>query len=436
MSIKKHLTLKHTDGKSTMSTQESFFDVIIVGGGIVGATAALRIAKETDLSVALIEASSHNTSFDDEAFDPRVVALSLESQHILDNINAWQAIIEQRICPYVGMQIWDGEGTGHIEFLSRDIHQDSLGAIVENSVIINALNQQITYTPSIYHLRGVSINDIAVLNNGSATQTTQLTTDEGQQLHCSLAIAADGSQSTLRELSHIKTREWSYGHTAIVTTVTTEKSHQFQAWQRFTQHGPLAFLPLTEHGGDSQRVSIVWSQTQTRAEDTMQLSDADFCMQLGREFEYRLGNIKHTGQRFAIPLVQRHAKYYVKPGIALIGDAAHAIHPLAGQGVNLGLYDADVLSAEIIRAHQRRVPLNHLSILNRYQRQRMPHNLAAMAAMEGFKRLFGADNLATRWLRNQGMHTVNAQGWLKKILSSTAAGSYNTHHHITRRASS
>lgn len=418
-----------------MSTQESFFDVIIVGGGIVGATTALRIAKETDLNVALIEASSHNASFDDEAFDPRVVALSLESQHIFDDIDVWQAIIAQRICPYVGMQIWDGEGTGHIEFLSCDIHQDSLGAIVENSVIINALNQQITHTPSVYHLRGVSINDISILNKGSATQTTQLTTEEGQQLHCSLAIAADGSQSTLRELSQIKTREWSYGHTAIVTTVTTEKSHQFQAWQRFTQHGPLAFLPLTQHGDDSERVSIVWSQTHARAEHNMKLGDDDFCRQLGREFEYRLGCIQHTEQRFAIPLVQRHAKQYVKPGIALIGDAAHTIHPLAGQGVNLGLYDADTLSTEIMRAYQRRVPLSHMSILNRYQRQRMSHNLAAMVAMEGFKRLFGADNLTARWLRNQGMHRVNAQGGLKKILSTVAAGSYSRHKHTAYKVS-
>lgn len=418
-----------------MSTQESFFDVIIVGGGIVGATTALRIAKETSLSIALIEASSVSASFDGESFDPRVVALSLESQHILDNMDAWQSIVAQRICPYVGMQVWDGEGTGHIEFLSRDIHQDSLGAIVENSVIINALNQQITHTPSIYYLRGAAINAITVLNKDTATQITQLTTDEGQQLHCSLAIAADGSQSALRDLSQIKTREWSYGHTAIVTTVTTEKSHQFQAWQRFTQHGPLAFLPLTQHGDDSQRASVVWSQTHSRAEQNMQLSDDDFCKQIGREFEYRLGSIQHTEQRFAIPLVQRHAKYYIKPGIALIGDAAHAIHPLAGQGVNLGLYDADTLSTEIIRAHQRHIPLNHISILNRYQRQRMPHNLAAMAAMEGFKRLFGTDNLATRWLRNQGMHTVNGQVWLKKILSSIAAGSRSTNDHTVRKAS-
>lgn len=418
-----------------MSTQESFFDVIIVGGGIVGATTALRIATETGMSIALIEASSDNRLFDGEAFDPRVVALSLESQHILNEINVWQPIVAQRICPYVGMQVWDGEGTGHIEFLSRDIHQDSLGAIVENSVIINALNHQITRTPSIYHLRGVTINAMTVLNNGSATQVTQLTTDEGQQLHCSLAVAADGRQSTLRGLSQIKTREWSYGHTAIVTTVTTEKSHQFQAWQRFTQYGPLAFLPLTQHGDDSQRASIVWSQTHSRAEQNMQLSDDDFCTQLGREFEYRLGNIQHTEQRFAIPLEQRHAKHYVKSGIALIGDAAHAIHPLAGQGVNLGLYDAEALSMEIMRAYQRRVPLNHISILHRYQRQRMPHNLAAMAAMEGFKHLFGADNLAIRWLRNQGMHAVNTQDWLKKILSNVATGSHDTHHHITGKVS-
>lgn len=414
-----------------------FFDVIIVGGGIVGATAALCLAKmhskstlqrqtndqdQQQLKIALIEANEQNQHFEGGEFDPRVVALSLESQQLLMDIGVWPSIVAKRICPYVGMQVWDGEGTGHVEFHSHDIHQDSLGAIVENSVIVNSLSHHIEQTPSIYTMRGVKVTNIQLIKKGTHAQITQLTTDEGQQLHCSLLIAADGSQSTLRQLAGIDTREWQYGHTAIVTTIRTEHSHQFHAWQRFTQYGPLAFLPLTKDGSDSNRVSIVWSLASDQAEHVMKLDDTEFCTQLSQAFEKRLGDVFATEKRFAFPLVQRHATDYFKPGITLIGDAAHAIHPLAGQGVNLGLYDVKILSHEICRAYQRKVPLNHTSILRRYQRQRMPHNLAAMAAMEAFKRLFGADNLTTRWLRNQGMHFVNKQTALKKILSSVAMG--------------
>jgi 2-octaprenylphenol hydroxylase len=203
--------------------------------------------------------------------------------------------------------------------------------------------------------------------------------------------------------------------------VHTENPHEFTAWQRFMHTGPLAFLPL-QHQGDAHSCSIVWSAEDALAQELMALTDEQFCVQLEAAFEARLGRITRCAERFAIPLRQRHASSYIQPGIALVGDAAHNIHPLAGQGVNLGLLDVIVLVQELERAQRRGVPLTDYSILRRYQRQRLAANLGMMAAMEGFKRLFGNRSLAVNWLRNTGIRELNSMNTIKKIIINTALG--------------
>ena len=199
-------------------------------------------------------------------------------------------------------------------------------------------------------------------------------------------VAADGATSAVRRLAGLETREWDYLHHAIVTSVRCAESHQRTAWQRFTDDGPLAFLPL-DRGGDTRWCSIVWSCTPKQGERLMALDDAAFCQALGKAFEHRLGKVECSDTRLCIPLRQRHAKRYVEPGLALIGDAAHVIHPLAGQGVNLGFLDAAVLAEELRHAQARGESIAEQRVLERYERRRMPHNLAMMAAMEGFQRL-------------------------------------------------
>ena len=221
----------------------------------------------------------------------------------------------------------------------------------------------------------------------------------------------------LRELAQIQVNAWAYHHSAIVTTIRTAKNHGFIARQRFSHQGPLALLPLQSGPEDSGRhCSIVWSLEGDLAERMMALEDAAFCAELTRASEACLGPVEWADQRHAIPLWQRHASEYGRAGFALVGDAAHTIHPLAGQGVNLGLYDAQVLATEILRAHRRGIPLSHESLVQRYQRQRKFHNLAAMASMEGFKRLFGASSPSLLTLRNRGMGWVDNQLWLKRLL--------------------
>ena len=203
--------------------------------------------------------------------------------------------------------------------------------------------------------------------------------------------------------------------------VQTAEDHQATAWQRFLPTGPLAMLPLP---GDGQRhyCSIVWSLQDSLVDELLGLEEVAFCAQLQRAIEGRLGRVVASSPRFAFPLRQRHAVDYVKPGIALVGDAAHTIHPLAGQGINLGLQDVAVLAQEVLAGHERGVSPGQLELLRRYQRRRKGENLLMMAAMDGFKRLFEQQALPLRWLRNVGMRGVNQMGPLKQQLMRHAMG--------------
>ena len=399
------------------------YDLVIVGAGIVGATLASLLARNTEtanIKIAVIEGAQEPEEFTGSCFDPRVVALSKESQGILEQAGAWEAVVASRVCFYQNMHVWDAEGTGQIDFDCRDNHQTQLGAIVENSVLVRELNRQLKNAKNIDVFQPQKVESIELVEDG----LQKVVLEGGVVIQTPVIVAADGGKSSLRAMAGLSTREWEYGHSAIVTTITTERSHEFAAWQRFSQNGPLAYLPLTETGEDSQTCSVVWSQKTGVAESIMAMDDETFCRAIGDALENRLGKVTSTDQRYCIPLTQRHSKTYIKPGFALVGDAAHTIHPLAGQGVNLGLYDVQVLAQEMVRAQERQIPLSHFSILKRYERQRQGHNLVAMATMEGFKQLFGSDNLALRWARNTGMRFMNRQFFIKKQLTKVASGQF------------
>jgi 2-octaprenylphenol hydroxylase len=257
-----------------------------------------------------------------------------------------------------------------------------------------------------------------------------LTAGNGGSWTATLLIGADGPNSKIRQLAGFRTREWDYEHQAIVTTVRTELPHRATALQRFMASGPLAFLPLqaqlAEAGRQQHTCSIVWSLVPERAAELLAMEDVQFASELGIAIEHRLGAIEWTDRRFSFPLRQRHAVDYVQPNIALLGDAAHTIHPLAGQGVNLGFLDVEVLAKELTTALERRRPLADFSILRRYQRARKGHNLGMMGMMEGFKLLFAQDALPIRWLRNAGMSGVDQLGFLKNRLMREAMGIQRT----------
>ncbi|MFL9814069.1 2-octaprenyl-3-methyl-6-methoxy-1,4-benzoquinol hydroxylase [Stutzerimonas sp. VN223-3] len=392
-------------------------DLIIVGAGMVGSTLALAL-QHSGLTVKLIDAGPLESQAFAVAdpFEPRVSALSAASQRILERVGAWSGIVDRRASPYSDMHVWDGSGTGQIHFSAASVHAEVLGHIVENRVVQDALLDALKTNDAIELMPGARLEQ---LHQNEAGWT--LTLADGQQLSTGLLIAADGANSAVRRLAGCETREWDYLHHAIVTSVRCTEPHQQTAWQRFTDDGPLAFLPLRREA-DDHWCSIVWSVTEDEAQRLMALDDDAFRQTLGRAFEYRLGEVLEADPRLCIPLRQRHAKRYVQPGLALIGDAAHTIHPLAGQGVNLGLLDAAVLAEVLLAASARGVQLGDPRVLGRFERRRMPHNLAMMAAMEGFERLFQADPLPLRWLRNAGLKGVQVLPEAKAMFVRQALG--------------
>ncbi|MCP3748499.1 MULTISPECIES: 2-octaprenyl-3-methyl-6-methoxy-1,4-benzoquinol hydroxylase [Pseudomonas] len=391
-------------------------DLLIVGAGMVGSALALAL-QHSGLEILLLDGSPLSIKpFDQQsAFEPRVSALSAASQRILERLGAWQGISERRLSPYSDMRVWDGSGTGQIHFSAASVHAEVLGHIVENRVVQDGL------------LERLHDSEIGLLANARLEQMRRsgddwlLTLADGRTLRAPLVIAADGANSAVRRLTGCETREWDYLHHAIVTSVRCAQPHQATAWQRFTDEGPLAFLPLLRDG-QQDWCSIVWSTTPEQAEHLMALSDEAFCAELERAFEGRLGGVLQADPRVCVPLRQRHAKRYVAEGLALIGDAAHTIHPLAGQGVNLGFLDAAVLAEELQHAYERGERLADVRVLSRFERRRMPHNLALMAAMEGFERLFQADPLPLRWLRNSGLKWVEQLPEAKALFVRQALG--------------
>ncbi len=391
-------------------------DLLIVGAGMVGSALALAL-QGSGLEVLLIDGSPLSVKpFDPQApFEPRVSALSAASQRILERLGAWDGIAHRRASPYNQMHVWDGSGTGQIHFSAASVHAEVLGHIVENRVVQDAL------------LERLHACDLGLLANARLEQMRRsgddwlLTLADGRTLRAPLVIAADGAHSAVRRLTGCATREWDYLHHAIVTSVRSSKAHQMTAWQRFTDTGPLAFLPLTRDG-QQDWCSIVWSTTPSEAERLMALDEEAFCRELERAFEGRLGTVLSADARLCVPLRQRHAKRYVAEGLALIGDAAHTIHPLAGQGVNLGFLDAAVLAEVLLNAASRGERLADVKVLSRFERRRMPHNLALMSAMEGFERLFQADQLPLRWLRNTGLKMVEQMPEAKALFVRQALG--------------
>ena len=391
-------------------------DLLIVGAGMVGSALALAL-RHSGLQILLLDGGPLTVKpFDALApFEPRVSALSAASQRILERLGAWEGIAQRRATPYSDMHVWDGSGTGQIHFSAASVHAQVLGHIVENRVVQDSL------------LERLHDSDVGLLANARLEQLRRsgddwlLTLADGRRLRAPLVVAADGAHSAVRRLAGCDTREWDYLHHAIVTSVRCSAGHQATAWQRFTDEGPLAFLPLTR-GGQQDWCSIVWSTTPEQAERLMALDDAAFVQALERAFEGRLGSVLQADPRVCVPLRQRHAKRYVEHGLALVGDAAHTIHPLAGQGVNLGFLDAAVLADVLGKACERGERLADVKVLSRYERRRMPHNLALMAAMEGFERLFQANPLPLRWLRNSGLKLVEQMPEAKALFVRQALG--------------
>jgi len=389
------------------------FDVLIVGAGIVGATLACALGG-LRLRVGLVDAHVPRTQNDGDKieYDLRVSAITRASENIFKSLGAWQGMVGRRVSPYRNMRVWDTEGRGEIHFDSAELGEPHLGHIIENRVIVAALLDRIRSQQNVSLLLEQTICEIV---DGDEAVTLRLAS--GATLATTLLVGADGARSQLRKHAGIEVRGWSYGQQAIVATVQTELFHQETAWQRFLITGPLAFLPL-----DNGYCSIVWTNVDTKAQRLMSLDANEFKLVLSDALDGRLGAVEWISERAAFPLSLAHADSYIGQRLVLVGDAAHTIHPLAGQGANLGLADVAGLVEVISMALGAKKDIGKHNVLRRYERRRKGDNLAMMAVMEGFYRLFGTNVAPLPYLRNTGLDLMNRAIPIKSFLARHAMG--------------
>ncbi|MFO8045201.1 MAG: UbiH/UbiF/VisC/COQ6 family ubiquinone biosynthesis hydroxylase [Halomonas sp.] len=398
---------------------EEVADVVIVGAGMVGTALACLLGK-AGVKVALLDA--RETLLDPEAVgrgpaDMRVSALTPVSRKLLEGLGAWEWMAGRRVSPYRFMQVWDTEGTGEISFSAEQAGVAKLGYIVENAVTQAALERGLKALASVRLILGARVTGLVASSDGD--RCVHLA--DGRRLVAPLVVAADGARSPLRELAGIGVDAHETGHMAVVTTVRVERAHGEVARQAFLPTGPLAFLPL-RLDRERHHCSIVWSTSQEEAERLQALSAEALGDELAAAVGQRLGEVTVVDRTLVFPLVQRHAQRYVLPGLALVGDAAHSIHPLAGQGVNLGLMDAAVLAEELLLARRRGVALGDERWLSRYARRRRGDNAGMLALMDGFRLLFGTHHPALTLARNLGLGTVDRLTPLKRLLLQQAIG--------------
>jgi ubiquinone biosynthesis UbiH/UbiF/VisC/COQ6 family hydroxylase len=386
-------------------------DVAVVGAGMVGAALALALARE-GFDVALIESRAPSSWNSNDEIDLRVVALAPSSIELFGRLDVWKAITSARVCAYRRMCVWDAVAPGELNFDSEDCGEAALGYIVENRLIQHVLWQ------ALQNDARVTLRCPARVNSTETDeQRRMLVLDDNTSLPARLVIAADGADSVLRDMVGIATSERDYAQRAIVANVITSQSNENTAWQRFLPSATLAFLPLSDG-----RSSIVWSVAAAEADRLLALDDASFCAELGAAFDFRLGSIRTTTPRAAFPLRLRTAERYIAPRFALIGDAAHVVHPLAGQGVNLGLRDVIELTEVLVAARTAKRDFAVEATLRKFERSRRSDNLLAAHAFDAIQRTFASDFMPIAMLRGLGLSAVDRIRPLKRIFADHAAG--------------
>jgi 2-octaprenylphenol hydroxylase len=398
-----------------MKKQTQHYDIVIVGGGMVGSALACALSNNNALNIAIIESREPELKRNNKSFDNRVSAITRGSQNLFEQLGIWEAMQADRISPYSEMFVWDATGDGHIHFDCAEVGEPNLGYIIENRVITRALIQQVKKLDKVSVFCPTKTKRLTLNNN-----SVQLELEDGVVLECDLIVGADGGNSWVRQQSGIEIDTRNYNQRAVVTTVKTSLPHQETAWQRFLPTGPLAFLPLTE--GYS---SIVWSTTPEQAQELLDLNEAEFKTALANAFDHKLGDIIELGPRAAFPLKGQHAKHYVKPHLVLVGDAAHTIHPLAGQGVNLGFADINKLAEVICEDHKNGKAIGSFKTLRRYERARRGDNLLMLESMGAFKTLFSNENAGVSKLRNLGLNITNKVNPAKNLFMRHAMGLTN-----------
>jgi 2-polyprenylphenol 6-hydroxylase len=393
-----------------MSTDALRCEVAVIGGGIVGSAVACALLQ-AGFDVQVIERGGAAPPFDASQVDPRVYAISAGSADFLEALGAWSAVRDTRAEPIRRMQVWDRDAAHALRFDAADAGAACLGWIVEHRLLARTLAAALP-TERVHldtDVRGVRFE------NGEGAD---LRLSDGRVVRARLAIGAEGAESPLREAAGIDTAGWAYGSTAVVCHLQATQPHRGTALQRFLPSGPVALLPLADG-----RRSLVWSTTDVDARELLARSDADFAAHLQAAVQDAAGTLSAPTRRLSFPLRLLHARHYVAPHCALVGDSAHVIHPLAGQGLNLGLADAQCLVRELVRARDARRDWSALRTLQRYERARQAENLEMLALTDALGRAFALDLPGWRTLLSLGLRAVDRLDAVKSGLAARAARS-------------
>lgn len=383
------------------------YDVVIVGAGMVGTALALQLSTSTSLSICLLERASMLT--ESAAPNQRVVALGQLAQNLLSELDVFQKLSESHAFPYQAMTVWDDSSTGLLQFSASDVNEPQLGFMVDAIRCNYLLQQQCVDDPRITCRFDTQLN--AVENK---PQAAWLDTDQGR-ISARLVVAADGANSWVRRQAQIFTNQFDYQQSGIVTRVVSEKPHENCAWQRFLDTGPVAFLPLAEN-----QCSIVWSVDSIELSSLMACTDEAFADRLAASIEYRLGGLRLLDKRQAFMLRSLRAARYFDQRVVLVGDAAHSIHPLAGQGVNLGLHDVACLSRVLGSVANEEIA--DAATLERYQRRRKPANEQVDRAMSLLRAAYQPGPSLWHAVRGAGMNLISRSPLMRRLLVRQALG--------------
>lgn len=384
-------------------------DVAIVGGGLVGGTLACALA-EVGLSSVVVEAG-HVTGALDAGFDGRASAISLTSRRLLEAIGLWPDMAGEAT-PMRHIRVTEGASPLFLHYDHRDVGSEPFGHMVENRHYRRALYARIDSLERVSLLAPARTSAVV-----RAAAGVEIVLDGGARVTAPLVVAAEGRHSPLREEAGIRVSGWSYRQVGIVCTVEHECPHGFVAHERFLPDGPFAILPLT-----GNRSSIVWTEHADKAPAIMALDDAGFTVELVRRFGDFLGAVRITGPRWSYPLSLQFAENTIAPRLALVGDAAHAMHPIAGQGLNMGLRDVAALADVLGDARALGLDLGAADVLERYQRWRRFDNTLMLSLTDGLNRLFAIDAAPVRLARDLGLAAVNQVGPLKRFFMRHAMG--------------
>ena len=390
-------------------------DVLIAGGGLVGASLAVALGQ-TGLRVCVVEATAFSRT-EQSTYDERSIALAQGSQRIFAAMGLWDKLAEQ-VCPIHTIHVSDRGRFAFTRLRREQEGVEALGYVASARVLGNALQQQIEANSNIRVLAPARMLDYAYSGD---CLTASIEQDGGvvTELKARLLVAADGAQSIIREQASINTLQRPYGQTAIVANVTPELAHDYVAYERFTNTGPMALLPMT-----GQRCALVWTVLTHQADDIMALDDAEFLARLQQRFGYRLGRFEKVGQRYAYPLQLLRASETVRERVALIGNAIHTLHPIAGQGFNLGLRDVAVLAEVIVDAQRSNEDIGARQVLQQYAKWRQGDQRRVVTFTDSMVRIFTQPFPPVAWIRDAGMLAMDfcppAKRWFGRLTMGRA----------------